>query len=77
MSLCTYFGDSISKCITQCDVCKSIHQVKRDIDDLQKGAFAASVNKSRGAGSAIYFSKTDKEDDYDDWYDGGRNGARR
>lgn len=75
--MCRYFGSTISKCSTRCDVCKHVRQVKRDIDDLQKGAFAASVNKARGAGSAIFFSKNDKEDADDDWYDGGRYGARR
>lgn len=67
----------MSACKKLCDTCTKRRQVAKDLDDLQKGAFAASVNKASGKGSAIFFSKNDKEDEEEDWYCGGRKGAKR
>jgi len=55
----------------------SSRAVLKDLDDMQKAGFAKSVNGVRGTGSAIYFTKSRKEDEEPDWFEGGRKGAKR
>ncbi|XP_067948353.1 ATP-dependent DNA helicase Q5-like [Watersipora subatra] len=74
-----YFGEEKKvTCGSSCDCCSPGRtRLQRDLDDLQKGCFASSVNRASGAGSAIFFSKGDKEDDGEpDWFEGGRKGAK-
>lgn len=75
--MCEYFGDPKPKCNKMCDACSRPRKVQKELDDLQKGCFAASVGRASGAGSAIFFTKPDTDDGEPDWFEGGRRGARR